>query len=271
MALPKPINDTQRQFEKLCSLGGGRSGGPARTKVQQLLHESGAKLNVIGRSIITEHLTEFSDVNPWYVCFAVGLSWGHLAKPDIEFTRAAIRALQSADDADVNGAALYYTERGPEPIKQSIRGGHQLFSQVKLPDKLPDDLKKFGRAQERWVSYIISPNRPKYIGSWNATAMFMVALFSKPDLVTEFKSPVVMLPPGGPIFSALKILHQTHILSRSPAGSELDDQDFEPGSIYENNALLEELLKGHSGWNMLDVHSGLYMLGTRFLQSNQWF
>jgi hypothetical protein len=79
-----------------------------------------------------------------------------------------------------------------------------------------------------------------------------------------------VLPPGGPIFNALKLLHQAHILPSAPAGSELDDQAFEPGALYENNATMEGLLKGLPDWSMLDIHSGLYMLGTRYPLSNQW-
>jgi hypothetical protein len=33
---------------------------------------------------------------------------------------------------------------------------------------------------------------------------------------------------------------------------------------------MEGLLKGLSDWSMIDLHSGLYMLGTRFPLSNQW-
>lgn len=150
--------------------------------------------------------------------------------------------------------------------------GYSMFQRVKLPSHLPDDLATIGRAQERWLSPILSrvEERPKYIGSWNATAMFMVALFSKPSLGDKLKNREVMLPPGGPIFSALSILHKANILKSPPAGNELDDQAFEPGSIYENNAHMAELLMGRSGWSMLDIHSGLYMLGTRYPMSKVW-
>jgi hypothetical protein len=101
--------------------------------------------------------------------------------------------------------------------------------------------------------------------------MFMIALFSDTVLAAQLTTPVVMLPPGGPIFNALSILNTAHLLSRPPAGSQLDDEAFEPGSIYENNALLEEIHRGYAGWNLLDVHSGLYMLGTRLADSDNWF
>jgi hypothetical protein len=146
-----------------------------------------------------------------------------------------------------------------------------MFATVTLPAALPSSLEQYRRAQDRWLGPIISPNRPRYIGSWNATAMFMVALFSNRTLADKMTEPTVMLPPGGPIFNALTLLHYGHILTRRPAGSELDDEAFEPGAIYENNALFAELHKGHLGWNFLDVHSGLYMLGTRLPESDKWF
>lgn len=100
--------------------------------------------------------------------------------------------------------------------------------------------------------------------------MFMVALFSKPALAATLTNREVMLPPGGPIFNGLKLLHKAKILKTPPSGNELDDEAFEPGSIYENNALMAELLQGRSGWSMIDVHSGLYMLGTRYPPSKAW-
>jgi hypothetical protein len=39
--LPKPINETQREFAVLCELGGGIRGGRARSKVIELLQASG--------------------------------------------------------------------------------------------------------------------------------------------------------------------------------------------------------------------------------------
>jgi hypothetical protein len=150
-------------------------------------------------------------------------------------------------------------------------GGHILFEKVTLPSTLPDSLERYRRAQDRWLGSIIGPERPRFIGSWNATAMFMTALFSDTVLAAQLMIPVVMLPPGGPIFNALLILRRAHLLARPPAGNELDDEAFEPGAIYENNALFEEIYRGHAGWNLLDVHSGLYMLGTRLADSDNWF
>lgn len=269
--LPKPINGTQEQFHKLCELGGGQKGGPARPKVQQLLKESGQSLNMMAYSETAEHLKEHSKFNPWHVCFAIGLSWGHLAKLDLEFTGAAVRCLENWNDDDLALAKSFHVERGPEPIEHSLIGGYTLFQKVKLPDGLPDNLIQIGRAQERWFSPIQSKDRPRYIGSWNATAMFMVALFAQPHLAKTLTEPVVSLPPGGPIFMALHLLYRTHVLNSPPAGSELDDEAFEPASIFLNNSLFAEIRKGLEGWSLIDVHSGLYMLGTRYLPSKNWF
>lgn len=267
---PAPINDAQKAFRELCEKGGGPNGGPPRGKVQALLDDAGKSINEFAYEEIEEHLTALHDRNPWHVCFAVGLSWGHLAKLDQTFTEAAVNCLEGWNGSDLKTACSFHLERGPDPIHDSLSGGYQLFQKVKLPEELPNDLKKLGRAQERWLSPILSPQRPKYIGSWNATAMFMVALFAQPQLAATVLDQTVLLPPGGPIFNALKLLRKAHVLPRDPSGSELDDEAFEPGSLYENNSLMADLLKGHAGWSMLDLHSGLYMLGTRYPLSNQW-
>lgn len=269
--IANPINETQRRFNELCRLGGGSGGGPARTRVQELLHESGAQLTQLAHDEAMEHFDAYPDANPWHLCFALGICWGHLAKSDLDFTGAAIRLMEEWNDDDLRTARQFHYERGPEPIEQSLRGGYSMFQRVTLPERIPDNLTQLWRAQERWLSPIVGPERPRYIGSWNATAMFMVALFPDIALAAELTTPTVMLPPGGPIYNGLQILYRTHILSRPPAGSELDDEDFEPGAIYENNSRFEDLLRGHGGWNLLEVHGGVYMLGTRHIESDKWF
>lgn len=268
---PKPINDTQRRFKELCEAGGGTKGGPPRGKVQQLLKESGQKLNMIAYKEIGDHLKAYPDANPWHVCFAMGLCWGHLAKVDLDFTGAAVRLFENWNAIDLKIARQFYLDRGPDPIEQSLAGGRVLFEKVKLPDTLPKDLKRIGAAEQRWFTPILSPERPRYIGSWNATAMFMVALFAQPELAATLHDPIVLLPPGGPIYAGLQLLHRVHFLSKLPEGRELDDQAFEPGALYVNNDLFVDVLKGLDGWSLIDVHSGLYMLGTRYGASDHWF
>jgi len=268
--ISKPANKIQRQFNDLCELGGGLGGGPARGKVQELLHRGGEVLNAHAYDEISTQLHEFPDRNPWHVCFAVGLSWGHLAQLNSDFTKAATNLMLDWNDDDLKIARSFHSERGPEPIEHSLRGAFTLFQKVLLPDSLPNTLEQFGRAQERWLTPILSNDRPKYIGSWNSTAMFMVGLFANPELAATLSTPKIMLPPGGPIFNALITLHKARILAKPPSGSELDDAAFEPGAIYENNALFADIHKGHKGWGLLEVHSGLYLLGTNLPISDQW-
>ena len=101
--------------------------------------------------------------------------------------------------------------------------------------------------------------------------MFMVAVMPQPELAAQLTSPVVSLPSGGAVFNALSILHRDHILARRPAGTELDDEEFEPGTIFENNNLFVELHRGHAGWDLCEVNMGLYMLGSRLAESDNWF
>jgi hypothetical protein len=111
MSIPNPVNDTQRQFNELCVRGGGQRGGPARSRVQALLAESGRALTTIGHGEITEHLRYYADRNPWHVCFVVGLCWGRFARLDLEFTGPAIRLLSDWNDADLRLARRFHYER----------------------------------------------------------------------------------------------------------------------------------------------------------------
>jgi hypothetical protein len=268
--LPKSVNETQEQFAELCAKGGGVKGGPARPKVQELLKESGKELNKRAEDDIAHALSLLGPSNPWMVCFAVGLNWGHLARMDDAYLEAAVDYLETGSSASLSEASKFYNERGPQPIEMSLRGGRILFERVRLPSTLCSTLSSMKQAQDRWLSPILSKDRPPYIGSWNATAMFMMALFAQPTLGDKLKEASVMLPPGGPIYAALSLLHQVGIGAK-PEGSELDDQAFEPGAIFANTGLMAELLKGLDDWDLLDVHSGLYMLGTRDPRSASYF
>jgi len=270
--MAKPVNETQQEFANLCHLGGGMSGGPALGRVLELLESSGKKLNAMAYDAMEEHMEGCAEANPWHVCFAVGLSWGHLAKLDVDFTKAVVRVLENWNDSDLAEAISYHLERGPDPIRQSLIGAHSLFDKVTLPADLPNSLDKLDAAQQRWLSPVLHPvSRPKYIGSWNSTAMFMAALFAQPALAKTQRHQKPLLPPGGPVFNGLKMLHAAHILSEKPSGNELDDQAFEPGALYINNNLLSTLCGLMDGWCLLDVHSGIYMLGTRDPRSASWW
>lgn len=271
LKLPKPVNDTQSAFAELCEKGGGLKGGPARSKVQALLRESGQELNKLAESEIAHALTHNPDANPWKVCFAMGLCWGHLATLGDDFMDSAVSYLGGGSHADLMAACSHHNERGPEAVEQSLRGGRIIFDKVVLPKGLASTLVGMKQAQDRWLSPILSKERPPYIGSWNGTAIFMIALFAQPELGDQLVDAAVMLPPGGPIFTALSLLHQTGVLANKPEGSALDDESFEPGSIYANTGLMAELRKGREDWDLLDVHSGLYMLGTRDPASATYF
>jgi hypothetical protein len=180
MSIPHPVNETQRRYNELCRLGGGQGGGPARPSVQRLIHDSGGQLSEKAHDEIALALTSFPDNNPWHICFIVGLCWGRLARFDLEYIGAASRLFQNWNDDDLRLARRSPLERGPRPLEQSLRGGYMMFQKVRLPNNLPDSLEDIGTAQQRWLTPITSPSRerPPFIGSWNATAMFMVAVLS---------------------------------------------------------------------------------------------
>lgn len=264
------MNEIQRRFEELGKLGGGPKNGPARGKVRELLKEGGERLNRLAYQETSDALTNNADASPWHVTFAVGLGWGHLAILEEDFIRHAVEYLGSGDPLALDEASRCHNERGPEPLRASLASAKQLFDQTRLPQQLPTTLSGIKSAQDRWLGKLMGPDRPRYIGSWNATAMFMVAAFAQPQLAKSMKSTDFILPPGGPIWVALRKLWQTGVLTRGPSGGDLDDGGWEPGVLFENNALMAELVPGPGDLNMIDLHSGLYLLGTNHPQADSW-
>jgi hypothetical protein len=259
-------NKIQHRFKELCENGGG----PLRGKVQALLKEAGTSLNEFGFEETALHLDKFSDRNPWHVCFAVSLAWGHLAQLKIEMTEAVVEFLESHDGLWLDEAAKYCMERGPDAIRRPLANAYQVFETTRLPANLPTTLKGMKSAEDRWLGKVLGPPRVPYIGSWNSTAMFMVALFAQPELGRSMKEVEVILPPGGPIFTALKVLHSVKLLPHGPDGNDMDDGGWEPGVLFNNNDLMQQLIAGPHDLNMIDLHSGLYMLGTKYAFADQW-
>jgi hypothetical protein len=264
------MNEIQLRFQQLCKAGGGPGGGPARGRVQELLKEGGERLNRLAYQETSDALSDNPGADPWHVAFAVALGWGHLALLSEDFVRNAVTYLGSGDPIALDDASACHNERGPEPLRASLASAKYLFENTRLPKQLPTTLSGIKSAQDRWLGRLMGPNRPRYIGSWNATAMFMVAAFAQPQLARSMKSNEFILPPGGPIWVALRKLHQVHVLPRGPAGGDLDDGSWEPGVLFENNELMAKLIPGPADLDMIDLHSGLYLLGTNHPQADQW-
>lgn len=264
------MNEIQRKFDALCKLGGGQKGGPARGPIQALLLDGGQRLNRMAFDETAFALKLNPNANPWHTMFAVGMGWGHLANLHEGFINAAVNYLETNDPLKLDDASTFHNERGPEPLRASLASAKWLFDNVRLPETLPATLAGIRSAQDRWLGKLMGPTRPAYIGTWNATAMFMVATFAQPALAATMKSNDFMLPPGGPIWKALQRLYRCHLLTNAPAGGTLDDGDWEPGVLFENNALMAELIPGPHQLNMIDLHSGLYLLGTNHPQADSW-
>lgn len=269
--LPAPVNEVQRRFLDLCEKGGGVKGGPPRTRVQKLLRTGGKLLNERAFEEIADALAANPGADPWKVCFAVALCWGHLAQTRAEFVAAAVRCLEHWNDVDLKEAMKYPLEKGPSVIEQSLRGGYVMFSKVRLSATLPTTLAEMRRAQDRWNIVVANKEeRPAYIAYWNCCAMFMVALFANPSLADQLFGTEIGLPIGGPIHGALSILHKCGVIAQEPSAKSRNDTEFDLSLIYTTTGLMAELLKGLPDWTMLDVHSGLYMLGSRLPESDMW-
>ena len=69
----------------------------------------------------------------------------------------------------MDDAAAYHNERGPDPLRASLASAKHLFDHTRLPRQLPSTLSGIKSAQDRWLGRLMGPDRPRYIGSWNAT------------------------------------------------------------------------------------------------------
>jgi hypothetical protein len=263
------INNTQTEFNELCLKGGGQHGGPTRKKTLELLRASGRSLNIEAYREIADALKQLPAANPWHVCYAVGLTWGRLARPDPAFFAAAVRSLETFDSDAVAVAAKFPMEKGPNAVRESLHGGWIAFSKVDLDGPLPVDMRGTIRAQAKWLRVVLS-EKPRFIGAWNGTALFMAALFANPALAATLVDPEVLLPIGGPISAGLNILHRTHLLAQPPEPKE-ESESLDFGQIQIINGQFAEIRQGLDDWSLIDVHSGLYMLGTRLPESKNWY
>ncbi|MEX1303691.1 MAG: hypothetical protein WEA84_00820 [Rhodovibrionaceae bacterium] len=260
--IAEPKNAFQVRWNELCDVGGGTSGGPRRPDVQELLYEASLELNEYAKEEIQAQFEIFSDRNPWHICFAFGLGWGHLAKIERPFTDAATQFLQDFDEEALKLARSYCWYRGPKPLEESLKGAYTLFEKRRLPSEIPEAMDQLAKCQKRWLTPILSRERPRYIGAWNATAMFMMALFANPKLAQELTTPEIYLPIGQPVERGLDLLHAAKIVPKPEPVGDTEGEALDLLPIAQSNNLFAEVLKGREGWNLLDVHTGLYVLGT---------
>lgn len=264
MLIRKPINPTQHEYNELCRKGGGIKSGPARSRVLALLQASGAKINEGAHAELKSHLDAVGPGNPWYVFYALGLSWGHIAKHSEEFTAAAAAYLDHGAPSDLARAQEFYTERGREPIKNSLESGRILLQAATfIPVGVPSEIGQLADIQRKWNPLCFGPRKIPWIGKWNGTSMFLVALLSSPALWKMLKDGTVLLPSGGPISTGLELMHAAHLISARPDRLEPENNQDKLGSLSLDNGLMWELHKGLPSSNMVDIHSGLYELGTR--------
>ncbi len=264
-----PVNEMQEVFNDLCEKGGGAGGGPARTRVQAIIREFGQQLNHSAYGQMEEALGWVPEANPWHVSFAMGLCWGTIAKHEKPFFVAATGALASWNDRDRKEACRHHLEKGWDLLEGSLLGGHRLFEDAHLRNDLPDDFEAMEHAQRRWLRSL-EKLAPRYIGPWNSLAVFMSALFARPELASAMRNPPPLLPPGGPISAGLWLLHRARVID-APPNTEHDDENFASlSAAVIDNHLMHGLLHGLPDCSMVDVHTGIYLLGTRDRRSRKW-
>ena len=143
--MARPINETQRRFSVLCAHGGGAKGGPVKHKVLELLRATGQEVNRFAYTQTRQHFAAYATANPWHVCFAVGLAWGHLARLDVAFTGHVVDALTELNDQDLQAACRFHLERGPEPIRKSLLGAYSFLKRSCCPLPCPTIWSSCGR------------------------------------------------------------------------------------------------------------------------------
>ena len=267
--IANPVNELQEVFNDLCLKGGGQGGGPARTRVQELIRTFGQRLNADAYGQMADAQAWVPGANPWHVAFAMGLCWGTIAKYEATFFRAAVGALAHWNDEDRRTAVALHLEKGAELLEGSLRSGYRLFEATPGMIALPDTLEGLGRRQDRWIRSISELN-PSYIGPWNSLALFMCALFAQPELAHTMRTPRPLLPPGGPITRGLSLLHQAKVVAAPPNTQDDDERAAAIGAAVEDNALMADLLRGLADCSMIDMHTGIYLLGTRDARSRGW-
>jgi hypothetical protein len=265
----QPVNALQDVFNELCLKGGGQKGGPARTRVQQAIREYGQLLNSSAYDQMAEAFEWVPDANPWHVTFAMGLCWGTIAKHEQAFFVAAVGAIAEWNDRDRGEAVRYHLEKGADLLEGSLRSAYRLFEATPLPDTLPDTLENLGKRQDRWLRSVSEIN-PAYIGPWNSLALFMCALFAQPDLAKTMRVARPLLPPGGPITKGLSLLHKAGIINAPPNTQDDDERAAAIGAAVEDNALMQDILRGLDDCSMVDIHTGIYLLGTGDRRSRKW-
>lgn len=264
-----PVNAMQEAFNDLCLKGGGQKGGPARSSVQAIIRYYGQKLNESANDQMIEALDWVPDANPWAVAFAMGLCWGTIAKHEETFFRAAVGAIEYWNDEDRRTAVRFHLEKGTELLEKSLLGANLLLAETKLAGELPDSLEGLGKAQDRWLR-ALNKLQPAYIGPWNALALFMSALFAQPALAVSMREARPLLPPGGPITHGLHLLHRAHLIGEPPNTEHDDEKSAAISAAVIDNALMASLLQGLPDCSMVDVHTGIYLLGTRDRRSRNW-
>ena len=66
MKIANPLNPIQVEFNELCTKGGGAGGGPALTKVQELLHNGlMALLVVVMKALLRQAIDREAEARSW--------------------------------------------------------------------------------------------------------------------------------------------------------------------------------------------------------------
>lgn len=264
LLISKPLNRIQRDWNALVHDASAENRKIGRSELHRLLITKSRPHTDFAINEMQSQLGELHKYNPWHVLYALGLAWGHFASLDIGFTSEAVEAIATGSPTATAAACKYHLERGPDGIERSLRGARQLFALVPPPATIPDNIRSLARLQQRFYGPSLrAETRPYGVGGWNATALILMALFARPDLADQLKSSDILMPPSGTISAALALLHRASLVSQRPLET-LSEDAFDAAATAANTVLMVEVVSGLTSGSIVEVHNGLWLLGTRF-------
>lgn len=235
-----------------------------------LLLDAGGDLNANGARQLQEYLTgiPFEDLHiGWFVA---GIAWGRDAEDSREFVLSAVQAIKSSKPKDHKRAMRFALAGRHRRLENLLRAGRQIVLQERHPCPI-SAIEELNEYQQRLFKALQLLPDVQGIGNWNLGAMFFCAALSDPQWRVEMNKARPRLPMSAPIFHSMEQLYSLRVLSRQPNYNPWRPKDSSyPEALYSNNALLEELCQKLGTSRILDIHSGLYLLGTRNVDANSW-
>ena len=260
MPISNPGNNKWKQrYNELC----GTSGKPPRSHVVELLCEAGRWFNEdVLETEVQATFEEFNSSNPWHLSFVVGVAWGQYAKKKTSFYEPALKWLSGRDENALSQAKTENKRSEADALGQCLRSGFRIFETMNLPDTIPTSLDELQQLQLKWIDRVPKLGLPQ-IGDWNFSALFMVMLFDESSRWKQLMDTTILLPLGGPVGNFLHTLVADDVIDEGPWSKRAVEEKIDPGKLFLCQKVMEDLLGGREDRSLVDIHSGLYVMGAK--------